>query len=934
MDHSGGMTRRGFLSRTALTGVAAGLASQSACRQTAFEPGFEPGQVGPGELAEPDLGGAAPLRWLEGQDHSPTMGSTCGVAWPMGRVKAGRPFACVTEAGGKVACQSWPLAYWPDGSVKWSAHAVGPGTLRSKVLGIEPDTTGPRHDRPVRVTEADGQILIDTGVIRCVVPKAGRVLIRSIERGGRVALRDGSLVCLHQDRPSEPDGPGEGPAKVTRFESRVDSARVEQRGPVRAVVRIDARHSDGERDWLPVTIRLYLYAGSDHVRLMHSVVFDGDEQQDFIRGLGVRFAVPMHDAAYDRHVRFTSAAGGLWAEAVQTVTGLRRDAGDAVCAAQVNGKKLPDPATWGEGVGGLMEYVPKWGEFTLSQLSADGFEITKRTGPGCGWVFSDGGDRAAGVGYVGGVGGGVGFGLRNFWQSHPAQLDIRGAASDQAGVTLWMWSPKAPAMDLRFYHDGLGIEGHDEELRAMRITYEDYEPGFGTPMGVARTSEIHLQVHAATPSHQQLLGFSRDVMAPPTLACSPQQLVRAKVFGGLFDLPDRSTPARAAIERSLDLAFKSYHDQQQQRRWYGFWNYGDVMHSYDKHRHMWRYDVGGFAWANSELSPDLWLWYAYCRSGRADVFRFAEAMCRHTGEVDVHHLGRFKGLGSRHNVMHWGCSAKQVRVSQVAYRRFYYYLTGDERTGDLMDAQADNADTFLSLDPYRKVRKDDYTPDPRAVAVTVGLDWSGVGMALLTRWERTNDPELRAMLINSMTTIGQMPFGFFTTGTLYDPQTGKFVKWDNAGGILHLSAVFGLVELCTELIQQFDVPAFKAAWLQYCKYYGEDRAVRAREIGVDAPAGQLPNGHSRLTAYAAVQLDDAALVDRAWAEFFTKDDEQTSDRRYTTTIRRVPAGPDSLNPVDETPWMSTNDAAQWSLAAIQNLALIGDTLPANDPRTR
>jgi hypothetical protein len=48
---------------------------------------------------------------------------------------------------------------------------------------------------------------------------------------------------------------------------------------------------------------------------------------------------------------------------------------------------------------------------------------------------------------------------------------------------------------------------------------------------------------------------------------------------------------------------------------------------------------------NSELSTDLWLWYAYLRTGRADVFRMAEAMTRHTGEVDVYHLGRFKGSG-------------------------------------------------------------------------------------------------------------------------------------------------------------------------------------------------------------------------------------------------------------------------------------------------
>ncbi|MCZ9343796.1 Tat pathway signal sequence domain protein, partial [Streptomyces sp. TRM76130] len=84
-----------------------------------------------------------------------------------------------------------------------------------------------------------------------------------------------------------------------------------------------------------------------------------------------------------------------------------------------------------------------------------------------------------------------------------------------------------------------------------------------------------------------------------------------------------------------------YKDQVEQRRWYGFWDYGDIMHTYDTVRHQWRYDVGGYAWDNSELSPDLWLWYAYLRSGRADIFRFAEAMTRHTGEVDVYHLGEW-----------------------------------------------------------------------------------------------------------------------------------------------------------------------------------------------------------------------------------------------------------------------------------------------------
>ena len=75
----------------------------------------------------------------------------------------------------------------------------------------------------------------------------------------------------------------------------------------------------------------------------------------------------------------------------------------------------------------------------------------------------------------------------------------------------------------------------------------------------------------------------------------------------------------------------------------------------------------------------------------------------HTGEVDVHHIGRFAPLGSRHNVQHWGCSAKQLRISTATNRRYYYYLTGDERVGDLLREQVEAGHALLRFPPGRKL---------------------------------------------------------------------------------------------------------------------------------------------------------------------------------------------------------------------------------------
>lgn len=72
---------------------------------------------------------------------------------------------------------------------------------------------------------------------------------------------------------------------------------------------------------------------------------------------------------------------------------------------------------------------------------------------------------------------------------------------------------------------------------------------------------------------------------------------------------------------------------------------------------------------------------SFLRTGRADVFRLAHAMTRHLSEVDFHHIGTFAGLGSRHNVSHWGDGAKEARVAGSTLKRPFYYLTGTFMTG-------------------------------------------------------------------------------------------------------------------------------------------------------------------------------------------------------------------------------------------------------------
>ncbi len=862
-----------------------------------------------------------PLRWID--ETTPAVlpaGATLGAPLPRGVVHDLTDLGVVDAAGTPVPAQLWPLASWPDGSVKWTGIALAATDRPSSAYRLAA-RAHLRPDQGVRVTEASDAVEIDTGTLQVSVPRTGPVLVRELRTGGRVVGTCGQLVSSVQHTPE--------PNHAVREEgvAHVQQVVVEQSGPVRAVLRVEGRHHTAAgREWLPFTVRLVAIASSAQLRLVHSFVWDGDPESDFLAALGLRFDVPLRAEAHDRHVRLAGADGGLLHEAVRGLTGLRRDPGEDVRAAQLAGRPTPPEETWAQDVARLARWVPTWEAWQLRQHSANGYIIRKRTSADRPWIGVAEGTRADGFGYLGDTGGGLGIGLTGFWQSHPTGIDIAGASSQTGSVTMWWWSPDADPMDLRFYHDGLGQDGYADQLDALDITYEDYEPGFGTAHGIARTHELDVLAYPATPATEELAAQVSHAVERPRLAPTPQALHSAGVFGD-WDLPDRSTPARARLEDRLSALLDFYVGQVDQRHWYGFWNYGDLMHAYDGDRHTWRYDVGGYAWDNSELSPDLWLWTAFCRTGRADVFRLAERLTRHTGDVDVYHAGQWKGLGTRHNVQHWGCSAKQLRISTPAYRRHHYFLTADEHTRDLMLELRDSDQTFLGLDPVRKVRPDaaTYAPQRNALGVGLGTDWSALAATWLADWEITGNTRSRDRLLGTMTDIGALPRGFFTGEALYDLDTGRFDTSRDRVSASHLSIMFGLVEICSELVDlvdEADAPGFRDAWLQYCRLYLGTAEEQVAELGAEHGGAPFEQPHSRILAYAANRLGRADLAERAWQAFFVG-----GERMRGEFVAQPVHPPAVLAPVDDAPTLWTNDAAQGSLATMQCLALIGEHLP-------
>ncbi len=880
------------------------------------------------EEAPPADAGGVSVRWLDAVPPATAAGVSWGVPWPRGVVRKDQAFALTSADGEPLPLQSWPLAYWPDGSLKWTGLATVAGAGARGPFQLAPGQPAANAQQSkVTVQQTPGAIDVDTGKLRCRIGRQGSAFLDEMVVDGRVVARQGRLLCTLEDR-TTPDT-----VRLRHFASAIQKTAVEQTGPVRAVVRVDGVHKaqTGNREWLPFTLRLYFYAGQSAVRLVHSFVFDGDQEKDFIRALGLTFSVPMREQVHNRHVRFSNEGDGLWAEPLQPATGARRlalpgappaapgapVAGD-LYTRQLAGERIPNKEEFDQQGKTLLDNWAIWDSYKLVQLTADGFQIQKRTNPQSCWVPAAAGHRASGLVFAGDVIGGLAVAVKNFWQSHPGSLEVSNATSNAADLSVWLWSPEAQAMDLRHY---------DTRNHGLLASYEDVQEGFSTAHGVGRTSELTLYPSGSVPSRDETAAQARMNAQPPLLVCSPEHYHSAAVFG-IWSLPDRATPLKRTVEEQLDAALELYKKEIEQRRWYGFWDFGDVMHAYDPARHVWRYDIGGYAWDNTELGTDMWLWYSFLRTGRADVFRMAEAMTRHTSEVDTYHLGRFEGLGSRHNVRHWGCGAKEARISQAAFRRFHYYLTTDERTGDIMRAVVDVDYKVTEIDPMRLAdpRKG---PIPYPGRIRGGPDWLACAGNWMTEWERTGEPKYRDKILTGMDCIAKMPYGFMTgPETLYgyDPKTGMLYPLTPDGfGVYNLQVIQGGAEVVFELNQLIDHQGWQKAFLQYCRLTGARKEVVARDMttGNEGDDGSYA-GAGRQAAYAFWKTRNTAFIPRAISQL------GGGGRGGLYTTRHV-EGPDVMYPIDEAPGVSTNTTAQSSLAAIQVLELCKDQLPAELP---
>ncbi len=195
-----------------------------------------------------------------------------GVALPPGAL--GDPgHVRVLSGGTEVPSQTRCLCRWPDGSVKWLLVVAGPLPAGPGRLEYGSAVRPAPVADPVRVTD-DGGLTVEAGGIRA---RFGGGLWSGLRLGrqelgalaGELVLDDRAVL-----RPSD-----------LRW-------TVAERGPVRAVVRVDGWYAAGDRRPFRFELLVTIDRGAEAVQLEHTFIAAGDRAQEQMRALHLTFATP------------------------------------------------------------------------------------------------------------------------------------------------------------------------------------------------------------------------------------------------------------------------------------------------------------------------------------------------------------------------------------------------------------------------------------------------------------------------------------------------------------------------------------------------------------------------------------------------------------------------------------------------------------------
>ncbi|MBV1880268.1 MAG: hypothetical protein KUG82_01480 [Pseudomonadales bacterium] len=584
-----------------------------------------------------------------------------GIPMPQGLLSESSHISLISENNDAVyPTQTKPLAFWPDGSVRWLLinTQVDLVQYQSTVLNLNVSSTSDALNNPVITTESDDFITVDTGVMNIEIPKTTGGLIHrafindelvidepsnGIKRGAWVKRDDvtywgsnlsSDSVALANDPIAayQAASHASGQGRHNLYDPWTLDVAIEEQGPLVVIVKVSGTHLDNDgMGYCSYVTRMTFTRGTSDINFQHSFIFTG-ASTDKIQGYGIKLP-------------FTGEIATIESDAT--------DSG------------------------------------TLLQTDFDNYSVNgdNRVGQAAGRVSKGNDDFHMSVI------------LRDMAENFPKALSV-----ENNGIDVELY-PKDDSFILN-------LERYDNIVHAGN---PDQEIGYigdnRSSQGIAKTDRFFVRLGTGPIDTQSQYDQSTRVDAgPPMMFAEAKWYSDSLVMGvGPFHF-DANLETGSEVHFRIDRKLKVIEDfmrfnQRKQFGWYGMLEYGDIRGLFcgngrstgqvcDDGVFTW-IEKGRYGWSANSGEPLNQLWVQFLRTINQDVFTDAEAFSIHQMDIPMIHYGD-KNMGShlndilyntpghvgsvhRHGKQGWSGYAGAIDYSHVGGIETYYYLTGDYR---------------------------------------------------------------------------------------------------------------------------------------------------------------------------------------------------------------------------------------------------------------
>jgi hypothetical protein len=637
---------------------------------------------------------------------------TVGVPFPINELHSVDHIRILTSNGKEIARQTTEVSTWGpnNNSIKWvwifffseeeEDYIVEYGSSVSPIQSFD-KIISTNNMRPA------GGIKVNTGPISFSIDKKGNGFIDQVYMDTNLdqIFQESELIASSPEKDRGTFFDILDPAGIDSSKAVINEVfREKGSGPMHSIFRVEGtyEYQRPDNNNAPFTIYLHAYAGKSYIRVLHTLTYTG---------------IPdMHRIEKGQHANIATQNSDILSENTEN------DPGWLIPNDQITGVGLNltyhldeetkvltpiDLSNWNSDESSI-----EFNEITVADQ--ENIRVTQ-TGPDATGVtsfrdiiynnkaekapltesknfkavFSNGkenlsvNEKSKGWIDISDKNKGISVGIKNFLEEYPKGLEINLNTKTLVG-SVW------PA--------NVGPKSFER-----KDTKKDGEMLGNFAQGITKTTEFVYYFHDSI-SPKKIDTTLDYVINNPVAHAAPSWYTESKVYCNMA--PHSS--AHPEYENALQYKYKWWAFNQKNQPWYGMFDYGDGKTYYLNNQ--WA------QWVNNEPTVDFMLWTNFMRTGDSESYRLAQAMSRHTMDVDNIHWPKkrtyigeindaidfvnyeeepestpYLGIGRRHGNEHWTAllSAHVWIQGWISS----YYLSGDHRA---LQVAKMTGDTYLN----------------------------------------------------------------------------------------------------------------------------------------------------------------------------------------------------------------------------------------------